>query len=175
MARVFSRKKGTAGDAAVPLNLTKGPIYKSLGQNDKGQVMFTLKQLAAQKDRLEEQECSQKTKQGLDDVSAGRADIPVEDIAKDYREEPLDAVAFLTQPKKDVEEDIWEQRFSIAKEYDAEKARRLVKEFKNRSPKELYKFWQYLMKKGMDSWENVYIMNSLDPIVTENEKKKKRG
>ena len=177
------RELGTADFHSAPevqrahqwlLNLTKGPIYKSLGQNDKGQVMFTLKQLAAQKDRLEEQECSQKTKQGLDDVSAGRADIPVEDIAKDYREEPLDAVAFLTQPKKDVEKDIWEQRFSIAKEYDAEKARRLVKEFKNRSPKELYEFWQYLMKKGMTSWENVRIMNHLDPIVTRNERKKKR-
>lgn len=126
---------------------------------------------------LQTKECEQQTSQGLGEIAAfGRTTTVGNDIVAELRSKELPAaVDYINNEEKIKDDEIWSQRFTIGAEMNVEKAKRLVQEFPNRTPKELYEFWQYLIKKDMSSWENVHIMNHLDPIVTENEKKKKRG
>ena len=125
---------------------------------------------------LQTKECEQQTSQGLGEIAAfGRTTTANEDIVPELRPKELPAaVDYINNEEKIKDDEIWSQRFTIGAEMNVEKAKRLVQEFPNRTPKELYEFWQYFIKKDMSSWENVHIMNHLDPIVTRNERKKKR-
>ncbi len=140
------------------------------------QYKFAVTRLCDFYKECQTKECEQQTSQGLGEIAAfGRTTTASEDIVPELRPKELPAaVDYINNEEKIKDDEIWSQRFTIGAENNVEKVERLVQEFPNRTTKELYEFWQYLMKKGMTSWENVCIMNHLDPIVTRNERKKKR-